>query len=84
MCSKTPCCLQIPLKTTSVWGIPKPTTEEVEQAARNAGIHEVIQALPQGYQTVVSRDDAYLSGGEKQRLAIARVFLKDAPYHHLG
>ena len=47
--------------------------------ARNAGIHEVIQALPQGYQTVVSRDDAYLSGGEKQRLAIARVFLKDAP-----
>ena len=35
--------------------------------------------MPQGYQTVVSRDDAYLSGGEKQRLAIARVFLKDAP-----
>ena len=60
-------------------GNTKATTEEVEQAARNAGIHEVIQALPQGYQTVVGRDDAYLSGGEKQRLAIARVFLKDAP-----
>ena len=60
-------------------GNTEATTEEVEQAARNAGIHEVIQALPQGYQTVVSRDDAYLSGGEKQRLAIARVFLKDAP-----
>lgn len=60
-------------------GNPKATMEEVEQAARNAGIHEVIQALPQGYQTVVGRDDAYLSDGEKQRLAIARVFLKDAP-----
>lgn len=60
-------------------GNTEATTEEVEQAARNAGIHEVIRALPQGYQTVVSRDDAYLSGGEKQRLAIARVFLKDAP-----
>ena len=60
-------------------GNTKATMEEVEQAARNAGIHEVIQALPQGYQTVVGRDDAYLSGGEKQRLALARAFLKDAP-----
>ena len=55
------------------------TMAEVEQAAKNAGIHEVIQALPKGYQTVVGRDNAYLSGGQKQRLAIARVFLKDAP-----
>ena len=55
------------------------TVKTTEQAAKNAGIHEVIQALPKGYQTVVGRDNAYLSGGEKQRLAIARVFLKDAP-----
>ncbi|EMS69194.1 ABC transporter ATP-binding protein [Ruminiclostridium cellobioparum] len=55
------------------------TGEEVEQAARNAGIHEVIMALPMGYDTVIGEKDAYLSGGEKQRIAIARVFLKNAP-----
>lgn len=53
--------------------------EEVEQAAKNAGIHDVITALPRGYQTVVGEKNAYLSGGEKQRVAIARVFLKNAP-----
>ncbi|MDO4281248.1 MAG: ABC transporter ATP-binding protein [Peptococcaceae bacterium] len=60
-------------------GNTEATMAEVEEAAKNAGIHEVIQALPHGYQTVVGRDNATLSGGEKQRLAIARVFLKDAP-----
>ncbi len=53
--------------------------EEVEQAAKNAGIHEVIMALPNAYQTRIGSSNAYLSGGEKQRIAIARVFLKDAP-----
>lgn len=52
---------------------------QVEQAAKNAGIHEVIVSLPNGYQTVIGESNAYLSGGEKQRVAIARVFLKDAP-----
>lgn len=65
--------------TQGAMGNTAATMAEVEQAAKNAGIHEVIQALPKGYQTVVGRDNAYLSGGEKQRLAIARVFLKDAP-----
>lgn len=55
------------------------TKEDVERAAKNAGIHEVLLSLPQGYQTVVGEKNAYLSGGERQRLAIARVFLKDAP-----
>lgn len=53
--------------------------EAVEQAAKNAGIHEVIRGLPKGYNTVIGEKDAYLSGGEKQRIAIARVFLKDTP-----
>lgn len=52
---------------------------DVEQAAKNAGIHDVIVKLPQGYDTVIGDQNAYLSGGEKQRLAIARVFLKNTP-----
>lgn len=53
--------------------------ESVREAARNAGIHDVIMALPHGYQTVIGEENAYLSGGEKQRIAIARVFLRDTP-----
>ena len=53
--------------------------EAVIQAAKNAGIHDVIMALPKGYDTVIGEKNAYLSGGEKQRIAIARVFLKDTP-----
>ncbi len=53
--------------------------EAVQQAAKNAGIHDVIIALPKGYNTIIGEKDAYLSGGEKQRIAIARVFLKDTP-----
>jgi len=55
------------------------TREAVEQAAINAGIHETVMALPKGYATVIGEKDSYLSGGEKQRIAIARVFLKDTP-----
>lgn len=53
--------------------------EDVVQAAKNAEIHEVIQHLPQGYDTVIGEGAAFLSGGEHQRLAIARVFLRDTP-----
>lgn len=53
--------------------------EQVQEAAKNAGIHDVIMRLPKGYQTVIGEKDAYLSGGEKQRVAIARVFLRNTP-----
>jgi ATP-binding cassette subfamily B protein len=53
------------------------TQAEVEEAARLARIHEVIASLPEGYDTIVGDRGYRLSGGEKQRLAIARMLLKD-------
>lgn len=58
---------------------PEATRAEVEQAARLASIHDFIKSLPQGYDTVVGERGLKLSGGEKQRVAIARVILKNPP-----
>ena len=55
------------------------TDEEVIHACKLAQCHDFIQALPQGYQTQVNEIGSNFSGGEKQRLAIARAILKDAP-----
>ena len=60
-------------------GNTKASFEQVMNAAKDASIHDVIMQLPDGYQTIVGKDNTYLSGGEKQRIAIARLFLKDAP-----
>ncbi|HEX5952327.1 MAG TPA: peptidase domain-containing ABC transporter, partial [Rhodanobacteraceae bacterium] len=57
-------------------GNPAASFEQVAQACRMAGIHDVIEALPQGYQTEVGERGVGLSGGQKQRLAIARALLK--------
>ena len=56
---------------------PEASEAEMVQAARAAYIHDVIMALPQGYDTLVGERGHRLSGGEKQRMAIARVILKD-------
>ena len=56
---------------------PEATHEELEAAAKAAAIHDRIMDLPQGYDTIVGERGYKLSGGEKQRVAIARVLLKD-------
>ena len=56
---------------------PDATDDELVAAARAAQIHDVIAALPEGYDTLVGERGYRLSGGEKQRLAIARMLLKD-------
>ncbi|MFF1303236.1 ABC transporter ATP-binding protein [Streptomyces sp. NPDC058307] len=58
---------------------PDATDEEIEQAARAAQIHDHISSLPDGYDTVVGERGHRFSGGEKQRLAIARTILRDPP-----
>ena len=55
------------------------TMEEIVEAAKRANIHEYIESLPNGYQTVVGERGVKLSGGQKQRISIARVFLKNPP-----
>ncbi|PHM38109.1 ABC transporter ATP-binding protein [Xenorhabdus innexi] len=60
-------------------GNPTATQSELEQAARQANIHDTIIALPQGYDTPLGVGGGTLSGGERQRLAIARAMLKQSP-----
>ena len=60
-------------------GKPDATEEEVYEAARKARCYDFIMALPDGFKTVVGEGGATLSGGEKQRISIARCILKDAP-----
>jgi ATP-binding cassette subfamily B protein len=65
------------IRRNLLYGRPDATDAEVQAAARAAFIHDRITELPDGYDTVVGERGYKLSGGEKQRLAIARVVLKD-------
>ncbi|NRA29764.1 MAG: ABC transporter ATP-binding protein/permease [Parvularculaceae bacterium] len=59
---------------------PEADQSQIEQAATMAQIHDFIQSLPQGYDTIVGERGLKLSGGEKQRVAMARAILKDPPF----
>ena len=61
------------------YGRPAASVKEIEEAARLAHIHDFVSALPDGYETKVGERGLKLSGGEKQRVAIARTILKDPP-----
>ena len=61
------------------FGKPEASMDEVIEAAKKAACHDFIMALPDGYETVIGEGGATLSGGEKQRIAIARAIMKDAP-----
>jgi hypothetical protein len=61
------------------YGRIEATTKEVHEAAKMAEIHDAIQRMPRGYDTQVGERGLKLSGGEKQRIAIARAIIKDPP-----
>ena len=61
------------------FGCPDATHEQVVEAAKKACCHDFISALPEGYDTVIGEGGGTLSGGEKQRISIARAMLKNAP-----
>ena len=67
------------IRANILFGKPDATEEELIKAAKKACCHDFIMALPDGYDTVVGEGGGTLSGGEKQRISIARAILKNAP-----
>lgn len=67
------------IRNNICFGKPDATEEELIEAAKRACCHDFIVALPQGYDTIIGEGGGTLSGGEKQRISIARAILKDAP-----
>lgn len=59
------------------YGRPGASTQDIEEAARNANAHDFIMSFPEGYETIVGERGIKLSGGQRQRIAIARAVLKD-------
>lgn len=79
MVLQEPFIFPISIADNIAYGRPDATRDQVIAAAKAANAHEFIQRLDRGYDTVAGERGATLSGGEKQRLSIARAFLKDAP-----
>ncbi len=67
------------IRDNMIYGKADATEEEIIEAAKQAGAHDFISALPNGYDTYVGERGVKLSGGQKQRISIARVFLKNPP-----
>lgn len=67
------------IRDNLVYGKAEATDEELIEAAKKAGAHDFISALPDGYNTYIGERGVKLSGGQKQRISIARVFLKNPP-----
>ena len=67
------------IRANILFGRPDATESEMMAAAKKARCHDFIMKLPQGYDTVIGEGGSTLSGGEKQRISIARAILKDAP-----
>ena len=67
------------IRENIAYGRPEATDEEIMEAARRAQAHEFISAMPEGYRSQVGERGGHLSVGQRQRIGIARAFLKDAP-----
>jgi len=67
------------IKYNISYGNPEKTDQEIMSAAKAANAHQFIENLPQGYDTIIGEQGVRVSGGEKQRLTIARAILKNAP-----
>ncbi|WP_244835055.1 ABC transporter ATP-binding protein [Clostridium sp. BJN0001] len=67
------------IRKNIAFGRPEATDEEIKEAAKKARCHDFIMKLPNGYDTIIGEGGSSLSGGEKQRISIARAILKDSP-----